>query len=157
AFLREDGRQTVENAREAAASLGDENPLLRIAMSEALARGYFLKGDLAEAERVWAETIGMAQAADSQRTLLFVRAAQGELQRARGQLRRAAQLDHDLMRLIGERPVDVLKIRALGRLASLYYEWNQLDQSEHYVRQALELAGQTRRDVFARSVYLTQA
>jgi LuxR family maltose regulon positive regulatory protein len=42
-------------------------------------------------------------------------------------------------------------------LARLYYEWNQLDQAEQYVRQALELAGQTRREVFARAAYLTLA
>lgn len=89
--------------------------------------------------------------------MLFVRAAQGELQRTRGKLRQAAQLDQQLLQLIGERPADVIKIKALSRLASLHYEWNQLDQAKEYAQQALELAGQTRREVFARSVYLTLA
>ena len=89
--------------------------------------------------------------------MLFVRAAQGELQRVRGKLRQAAQLDQELLQQIGERPADIIKIRALSRLASLYYEWNQLDQAEHYAQQALDLAGQTRREVFARSAYLTLA
>jgi len=156
-FLRDDARATFENARQAMTYFDDENRFVHPRVTELLARGYFMQGELAEAERVWAETIGLAQAADSQRTLLFVRAAQGELQRARGKLRQAAQLDQQLLQLIGERPADVIKIKAMGRLAHLHYEWNQLDQAQQYAQQALELAGQTRREVFARSVYLTLA
>ncbi|GAB4413159.1 MAG: LuxR C-terminal-related transcriptional regulator [Anaerolineae bacterium] len=156
-FLRDDARSTVENARQAMTYFDDENRFVHPRVTELLARGYFMQGELAEAERVWTETIGLAQTAGSQRTLLFVRAAQGELQRARGKLRQAAQLDQQLLQLIGERPADVIKIKALSRLASLHYEWNQLDQAKEYAQQALDLAGQTRREVFARSVYLTLA
>jgi LuxR family maltose regulon positive regulatory protein len=154
-FLREDAQPTVESARQAMTYFNDENRFLQAPTIEKLARGYFLKGELDEAERVWAETSGLAQAADGQRTMLFVRAAQGELKRVRGKLRQAAHLDQDLLQKIGERPADIIKIRAQSRLAGLYYEWNQLDQAEHYVRQALELAGQTQREVFARSAYVT--
>jgi ATP/maltotriose-dependent transcriptional regulator MalT len=156
-FLREDAQPTVENALQAMAYFDGQNQFLQAPTVEKLARGYFLKGDLAEAERVWAETSGMAQAADGQRTMLFVRAAQGEIQRVRGQLRQAARLDQELLQQIGARPADIIKIRAMGRLASLYYEWNQLDQAQQYAHQALELAGQTRREVFARFAYLTLA
>ncbi|MCQ3972473.1 MAG: LuxR family transcriptional regulator [Anaerolineae bacterium] len=156
-FLRDDARATFENARQAMTYFDDENRFVHPRVTELLARGYFMQGELAEAERVWAETIGLAQAAGSQRTLLFVRAAQGELQRTRGKLRQAAQLDQQLLQLIGEHPADVIKIKALSRLASLHYEWNQLDQAKEYAQQALDLAGQTRREVFARSVYLTLA
>ncbi|MCB0210264.1 MAG: hypothetical protein KDJ52_13080, partial [Anaerolineae bacterium] len=156
-FLRDDAHYTFENARQALAYFDDGNQFVHHRVMEVLARGHFLKGELAEAERVWAETMALAQAADNQRTLLFARAAQGELQRARGQLRRAAQLDQELLRLIGERPADVIKIRALARLASLHYEWHQLDQAQQYTHQALELAGQTQREIFARLAYLTLA
>jgi LuxR family maltose regulon positive regulatory protein len=156
-FLRDDARATFENARQAMTYFDDENRFIHPRVTELLARGHFMQGELAEAERVWTETVGLAQAADSQRTLLFVRAAQGELQRARGKLRQAAQLDQQLLQLIGERPADVIKIKALSRLANLHYEWNQLDQAKEYAQQSLDLAGQTRREVFARSVYLTLA
>ncbi|MCB9078737.1 MAG: helix-turn-helix transcriptional regulator [Anaerolineaceae bacterium] len=156
-FLRDDAQYTFENARQALAYFDDGNRFVHHRVLEVLARGHFLRGELAEAERVWAETMALAQAADNQRTLLFARAAQGELQRARGQLRRAAQLDQELLRLIGERPADVIKIRALARLASLHYEWHQLDQAQQYAHQALELAGQTGREIFARLAYLTLA
>jgi LuxR family maltose regulon positive regulatory protein len=156
-FLREDAQPTVENARLSIAYLGDENQYLRPAVAELLARGYFLKGELAEAERLWTETIALAHATGNQRTLLIIRAGQAELQRARGKLRQSAQLELELLQDIGERPVDIHKITALGRLASLYYEWDQLDQAEQYARQALELAGQTQREIFARSAHLTLA
>jgi len=157
AFLREDAQLIVENARQSMAYFDDENHFLRPAVTEVLARGYFLKGELAEAERVWAETIELAQATGSQRTLLIIIAGQAELQRVRGKLRQAAQLEQELLQQIGERPVDIHKIRALGRLASLYYQWNQLDHAEQYAQQALELAGQTQREIFARSAYLMLA
>jgi LuxR family transcriptional regulator, maltose regulon positive regulatory protein len=153
-FLRDDAQPTLENARRAMDYFDDENRFAQAAVIERLARGYFLKGELDEAERVWAETLSLAQAEDGQRTMLFVRAAHGEVQRARGKLRQAAQLDHELLRLIGERPADIIKIRALGRLAGLYYEWNQLEQAERYARQSLELAAQTGREVFACAAYL---
>jgi LuxR family maltose regulon positive regulatory protein len=156
-FLREDGEPTVEYSRRAMLSIGEGNRLVYIAMSEALARGYYLKGELAEAERLWAEAGELARAAGSQRTLLFVRAAQGELQRARGNIRRAVQLDQELLQQIAALPVDILKIRAYTRLASQYYEWNQLERAEQSVQQALEQIGQTGRDVFTRSASITQA
>jgi LuxR family maltose regulon positive regulatory protein len=157
AFLREDGQATVEYAGQAMLSVGDENPLVYISMSEALARGHYLAGELANAERIWTETLPIAQAANSQRTLLFIRAAQGELQYAKGRLRQAAQLDRDLMKQIGEIPADVLKIRTFSRLAKIYYEWNQLDEAEQYLQQAFEVVGQSRRDVFTRSACLILA
>ncbi len=89
--------------------------------------------------------------------MLFVRAARGEIQRVRGKLRQASQLDQELLHLIGERPADVIKIRALGRLASLQYEWNQLEPARLYVHQALELATKQGRESFARLAHLTQA
>jgi LuxR family transcriptional regulator, maltose regulon positive regulatory protein len=156
-FLRDDAQPTIDNAQRAITYFDDENRFMHAQVLEKLARGHFLKGDLAEAERVWAETSGLAQAADSQRTMLFVRAAQGELQRARGKLRQAAQLDQDLLQKIGARPADIIKIRAQSRLASLYYEWNDLDQAARYAQLALDLAEQTRRDVFARSAYVMLA
>jgi LuxR family maltose regulon positive regulatory protein len=156
-FLREDAQPSIEYAQQAMAYFDDENVFLQASTIEKLARGYFLKGNLAEAERVWAETSRQAQATDGQRTMLFVRAAQGELQRARGKLRQAAQLDQDLLQKIGDRPADIIKIRAQSRLASFYYEWNQLDQAERYARQAIDLAEQTRRDVFARPAYVALA
>jgi len=156
-FLREDAQPTIENAQRAMTYFDDENRFLQAHVIEKLARGYFLKGELAEAERAWVETSRLAQAADGQRAMLFARAAQGELQQARGKLRQAAQLDQELLQQIGDRPADIIKIRALGRLASLYYEWDQLDKAEQYAQQALELAGQTRREMFARSAYLVLA
>src|SRR5262249_9404713 len=154
-FLREDAQPTIENAQRWMAYISDENRFLHAPITETLARGYFLKGALAEAERVWAEASRLAQAIDGQRTLLFARAAQGELQRARGKLRQAAQLDQELLQQIGERPADIIKFRALGRLASASYEWNRLGQAKQYAQQALELAGQTRREMFARLAHLT--
>jgi LuxR family transcriptional regulator, maltose regulon positive regulatory protein len=81
----------------------------------------------------------------------------GSTPRAGSAPAKAAQLDQELLQQIGQRPADIIKIRALGRLASLYYEWNQLDQAAQYAHQALELAGQTRREVFARPAYLALA
>jgi len=156
-FLRGDAQPTFANAQQAITYFDDENHFLQAPVFEKLARGYFLHGEFAEAARVWAKTRTMAQAADGQRTMLFVRAAQGELQRAHGKLRQAAQLDQELLQQIGARPADIIKIRAQSRLASLYYEWNQLEEAEHYIGQALELAGPTHRAVFTRPAYLTLA
>ncbi|HEX5692903.1 MAG TPA: hypothetical protein VFX76_22985, partial [Roseiflexaceae bacterium] len=156
-FLREDAQPTIDSARQAMAYFDDKNHFVHGPTIEKLARGYFLKGDLAEAERVWAEATAMAQAADGQRTMLFIRAAKGEIQRVRGNLRQAVQLDQELLQQISRIPADVIKIKVFGRLSSYYYEWNQFDQAEQSARQALELAGQTQREVFARAAYLTFA
>jgi LuxR family maltose regulon positive regulatory protein len=155
--LRDDARLTIEYAQQALTYYGDKGRIGYPLVNEILARGYFMKGEVDEAERLWTKTIELAKAADSQRTLLFVSAGQGGVWRVRGKLRQAALLEQDLLRQIGERPVDIVKIRALGHLASLYYEWNQLEQAEQYAEQARELAVQTRREMFARSAYLTLA
>jgi LuxR family transcriptional regulator, maltose regulon positive regulatory protein len=153
--LRDDAQPTIEYAQQALRYYDDTSRIGYPLANEILARGYFMKGKIDEAERQWTEAIGLAKAADSQRTVLFANAGQGGVWHARGKLRQAALLEQELLRQIGERPVDIVKIRALGHLASLYYEWNQLDQAEQYAEQARELAVQTRREMFARSAYLT--
>jgi LuxR family maltose regulon positive regulatory protein len=153
--LRDDAQPTIEYALQALHYYDDKSRIGYPLANEILARGYFMKGKIDEAERQWTEAIGLAKAADSQRTVLFANAGQGGVWRARGKLRQAALLEQELLRQIGERPVDIVKIRALGHLASLYYEWNQLDQAEQYAEQARDLAVQTRREMFARSAYLT--
>jgi LuxR family maltose regulon positive regulatory protein len=156
-YLRDDAQPTFENARQAMTYLDDSNRLHHAAVHHALGRGHLLRGEMVQAEQVWTEAVRSAQDTGSQRGLLMVRADRGELQRVQGRLRQAAQLEHQLLQDIRERPFDLVKIKSLGHLADIYYEWNQLNEAAHYARQATELAAQTHRELFALAAYLRLA
>jgi LuxR family maltose regulon positive regulatory protein len=156
-YLREDAQPTFENARQAMDYLDEDNRLYHAAVHHALGRGHLLRGEIAQAEQMWAETIRLAHDTGSQRVLLMVRADQGELRRVQGKLRQAAQLEHQLLQDIRERPFELVKIRSLSHMADIYYEWNQLDEAAHYARQAADLAAQTHRELFALAAYLRLA
>jgi LuxR family maltose regulon positive regulatory protein len=156
-YLRDDAQPTFENARQALNYLDESNRWLHAAVHHALGRGHLLRGEIAQVEQAWAEATGLAQDAGSQRGLLMVRADLGELQRVQGKLRQAAQLEHQLLGDIRERPFELVKIKSLSQMADLYYEWNQLDEAAGYARRATELAAQTHREIFAFAAYLRLA
>jgi LuxR family maltose regulon positive regulatory protein len=135
---------TIAYAQEALAGLPVAAQQLRQAVASGLGYGYYCAGDLAAAERTLRTTLATSQTtvgyAVTTITLMSMLAMtvelQGRLQEATNLFRQAlalAQTDGHYLPAAG---VEV----ALHGLGLRLYEFNQLDEAEHYVQIARELS-----------------
>lgn len=117
-------------------------PLRRLAslcLSLALGIEARSRGDFAEATRILHEATGQVQATDYHYLNLVVMGCLAELYEARGELRKEAHLYQRFLRFFREREGRLPELVTGIELsyASVLLEWNQLDEAEEALGQAL--------------------
>lgn len=102
---------------------------------------YYLKGDTAEAGRLYSEAFSLAQAAGDEidATLALIRI--GQIQEEKNQLRLAAETYQRVVQLVDDYSPHNSSVVYLG-LARIYYEWNDLNAAEQYGEKSFQLAQQ---------------
>lgn len=134
--------RSIGYARQALADLPADNHQMRAAVAAGLGFACFLAGEVAAAEQTLVETLSHLPAAAN---LLIPRmtlmGALGMVRSGQGRLREALKLQREAYALLGREgqslplAVSVLVAHELGRL---FYDRNQLDESERFLKQALE-------------------
>lgn len=105
----------------------------------AVASASLLQGDRATADRACRECITLSQKSGSIFSTILATTDFGELQELDNQLVQAEETYRSLLPLFGEHPQPSASRAYLG-LATIYYEWNDLDAAERFGQQSLEFS-----------------
>ena len=128
-------------ARRALEHLAPENLSHRSTAMLMLGLAYYLQRDWDAAGRAYAEALSLAQAGGDVTNTILASLRLGQIQAHNNQLYQAAETYQQVLKLIGEySPSDAAA--AYISLASIYYEWNDLDATERCLEQSSQLAQQ---------------
>jgi LuxR family transcriptional regulator, maltose regulon positive regulatory protein len=129
-------RQTLRDLPEEATAL---RALASLCLSLAQGAEARLRGDFAEAIRIWHEATRLVQATDYHYLNLVVMGCLAEIYEARGELRKSAHLYQRFLHLFSAREGFLPELVAGMRLSytKLLMEWNRLDEVEETLKQAL--------------------
>lgn len=147
ARLRGDTTRTIELAQQALACLPEEDLFQRSISTMALGAGYVSAGQVTEAEAMLNQAGTLSRLTGNLLVQLIAMNRLGDVQVMQGQLHRAAQIYTEVLELAGERPL-WQRVEAHIALGRLHRQWNNLDTAQTHLQQGLELAHQTRREVY---------
>jgi len=153
ARLRGDTARTIELAQQALACLPEEDLFQRSISAMALGAGYVSTGRVTEAEEMLTQAGNLSRLTGNLLVQLIAMNRLGDVQVMQGQLHRAAQTYAEVLELAGERPL-WQRVEAHIALGRLHRQWNNLDAAQTHLQQGLELAHQTRRDVYLSRGYV---
>jgi LuxR family maltose regulon positive regulatory protein len=128
-------------ARRALEYLDPDNLSYRSMATLTLGFAYFLQGDLAEAGQAYAEALSLAQADGDITNTTLAKLSLGQIQAHSNQLYQAAETYQQVLELIGEYSPSNAAVAYIS-LATIYYEWNDLNTTEKYLEQSVQLARQ---------------
>jgi LuxR family maltose regulon positive regulatory protein len=114
-----------------------------VAMNLGLA--YWHMGKMGETEEVLAEALEAGQATGNHYAALTALIFQGRVLAVRGQLHQAKGFFERALQMGADIPINAL---AYMDLATLYYEWNELDASEEHIQKAIEICQRTQNHEF---------
>jgi len=143
ALLRGEHAHIVGDVRQALSSLPQDNVVWRSISLNLIATEELRAGQLDAAHQAAQESLSLWEGTDSndaiQATVLLlaeIAVGQGELYQAEA-LCNQVLVDSEKDAIDPAKPL--FKAKALVRLASLFYEWNDLDRAERQTRQVIEL------------------
>jgi LuxR family maltose regulon positive regulatory protein len=128
-------------ARRALEYLAPDNLSYRSTATLTLGYAYYLQEDLAEAGRAYIEALSLAQAGGDITNTILASFRLGQIQAHSNQLYQAAETYQQFLELIGEYSPSNAAV-AYVSLARIYYEWNDLNATEKYLEQSMQLARQ---------------
>jgi LuxR family maltose regulon positive regulatory protein len=150
---RGDPARTVACAQLAQGLLPEDDVRGHASLTILLASGSLARGDLIGAE----QAMSLARLPLDQPAVdWLLRTDRGLLHALRGQLPRAARLHEALLLEIGDLPV-VYAVEQRWRLSVLHVEWNDLEQAERYLSEALADITRCHAEVFRARIELTRA
>lgn len=101
----------------------------------------YLLEDREAADKAYAEALSLARAAEDISNVILTLTRLGQIQAHRNQLYQAAETYQQVLELICEYSPSNAAVAYIS-LARIYYEWNDLDATEKYLEQSLQLARQ---------------
>jgi ATP/maltotriose-dependent transcriptional regulator MalT len=141
---------TSESARLAGQALDllpDTDPLscsMRSVATGVYGKTIFLSGDLERARLIYDQALEIGKTADNVEMVINTTADICDLLLEQGRLGQAAQLLIEALPMTLRPDGQRLPLSAgiYSRLSSVYYEWNQLEQAQHFAEQCLEISRQ---------------
>jgi LuxR family maltose regulon positive regulatory protein len=137
---RGDDRRTVMLSEKALSLLPQREQQLKDILSVNLGIAYWHTGHLKESRQVMQEAFKAAQAKGNQYVELTAQIFLNRVLAASGQLREAFVAYQPLAAI--DRPIPVLALVHMD-VATLYYEWNDLQAARHHLEKCLAIAAQT--------------
>lgn len=137
---RGDDRRTVMLSEKALSLLPQREQQLKDILSVNLGIAYWHTGHLEESRQVMQEAFKAAQAKGNHYAELTARIFLNRILAANGQLREAFVAYRPLAGI--EQPIPVLALVHMD-VATLYYEWNDLQAARHHLEKCLAIAEQT--------------
>ncbi|MEJ2601652.1 MAG: hypothetical protein P8Z00_25240, partial [Anaerolineales bacterium] len=141
-----DDRRTVALSEKALALLPQREQQLKDILSVNLGIAYWHTGKLEQSRQVMQEAQKAAQAKENLYAELTSEIFLNRILAANGQLREAFVAYQPLAAI--EHPIPVLALVHMD-VATLYYEWNDLETAQHHLEKGLEIAEQTGNGEFA--------
>jgi LuxR family transcriptional regulator, maltose regulon positive regulatory protein len=139
--------ETARLARQALDLAPDTDSLsqsVRSVATGALAKTLFLSGDLDGARRIYDQAVEIGKLANNIQMIINTNGDICDVLLEQGKLRQAERLLLETLpmtvRVDGQRLP--LAARVYSGLSKVYYEWNQLEQAQHYSYQCLEMSQQ---------------
>ncbi len=139
--------ETARLAQQALDLVPDTDPLsqsVRSVATGALAKTIFLRGDLDGARRIYDQAVEIGKMANNVEMIINTNSDICDVLLEQGKLRQAERLLLETLpmtvRVDGQRLP--LSARVYSGLSKVYYEWNQLEQAEHFAHQCLEVSQQ---------------
>jgi LuxR family maltose regulon positive regulatory protein len=134
-------------AQQAMDLLPDTDPMscsMRSVATGALAKTKWMIGDFHQARQIYDQAVEICQATNNDEMLINTNTDIAVILMEQGQLRQAERLLLETLKTAirpdGQRLP--LSARVYSELSKVYYEWNQLEQAEHYAHQCLEVSQQ---------------
>lgn len=138
--------QAAELARQALDCLPASNDFscsLRSVAVALLGDASWADGNLAAAQRAYADSVSVSQAAGNTQVLITASSNLADALLEQGQLQHAARILSGILPLVtlADGSISPLAARVYAGLARISYEWNRLDDAATYARQAIDLSG----------------
>jgi LuxR family maltose regulon positive regulatory protein len=147
---RGDARRTMEMSQKALAMLPKSESHLRGILAVNLGISYWHTGQLAEAEQAMQDAYQASQVEENRYAELTSLIFLSRVQAARGHLRMAFQMYQPLREMAA--PVPILALAHID-IATLHYEWNELDACARHLEKSIVIAEETRNLEFQSSAY----
>lgn len=147
---RGDSQQMMDWSEKALALLPNDDQHYHGLLSVNLGIAYWHMGQLWDAERVIQNALQSSQSIRNHYVVLTSQIFLGRVQAARGQLRHAFQAYQPLCERFESIPILAL---AHMDIATLHYEWNELDACATYLEKSIRIAERTRSAEFQSSAY----
>ncbi len=145
-----DGRQTMEWSEKALALLPKNDRHYRSLLAVNLGIAYWHIGQMGDAERVIQDALQSSQRTQNQYAVLTSQIFLNRVQAAHGHLRHAFQAYQPLRERF--EPIPILALAHMD-IATLYYEWNELDACATHLEKSIHIAERTRSAEFQSSAY----
>jgi LuxR family maltose regulon positive regulatory protein len=129
----------IVQSRRALEHLAPNNLQVRTIAGWTLGYAYQLQGDITAASQAYNEVLNISPASGDIISTLAATTGLGNIQESENQLFQAAESYRRGEQLFRDRPEPVACGVYLG-LARIYYEWNELDSSQHYAQLSLQLS-----------------
>ncbi len=144
AAFRGDLPQTIELSRLALQLLPEENAFQRSVVAMGIGNAYLLSGDFTRASAAFSEVIKIGTLAQNMHCVLAAIGGQGYIDAASGHLRQALTTHRRAIQLGTEHSGYIFPIVSMSYiyLADLWYEWNNLEDAERFMRDGIELGKQ---------------
>jgi LuxR family transcriptional regulator, maltose regulon positive regulatory protein len=139
AFTRYDFETMAAQARRAREYLPPENLPFRFTAAWAATYACLFGGDRVAAARACAECVELAERSGNVFSMMLAAEALGKVQELDNQLHQAAECCQRVLELAGEHPLPNVEAAHLS-LASIFYQWNDLDAAERHAQQSRRLA-----------------
>ncbi|MCB8921157.1 MAG: LuxR family transcriptional regulator [Ardenticatenaceae bacterium] len=131
----------ITQSRRALALLHPDNAPMRTTTTWALGYAYQVQGNREAASQAYAETIAHSQKSGNLMTEIAATTCLGQIQETENQLHPAQASFRRVLQLVGDPPWPAACEAFVG-LGRIHYEWDDLETTEQYGRQALALARQ---------------
>lgn len=137
-----DFEQSIQLGLQALAQLVDQNKMLQAILYFNLGAAYDHIGNLRQASEAAQKLLLAIEGTDNSYLRLEALGGLAHVAYERGQLHRAMEICQEALFVVGERPLPGVAI-IKSSLANLFYEWNELEQSDKYAQEAIKLAEQS--------------
>jgi len=144
AYFQGDVPAIIQFSRQALEVLPEENTMWRSSAAMSLGDAYRWNGDVAAANRAYAEAVTAGQAAGNVFLVLVAGIKQILIHMLLGRLRRASEMCRQQLQLMGESGWSQTPMAGgvFAAWGDILREWNDLDAALHYAQEGCELSEQ---------------
>ncbi|MHC1781214.1 MAG: LuxR C-terminal-related transcriptional regulator [Anaerolineaceae bacterium] len=141
ALSRQDADAILLYSRRALDYLHPDNLPFRVSVNQTKAFGHFLRGERAEAKRIYSEALAILEHSGAIVTRIMAMTGMGSCLELDNQLQEAAGMYNQIIHLAGNIPFPIVGEAHRG-LANIYFQWNDLESALRHQEKCVPMARQ---------------
>jgi LuxR family maltose regulon positive regulatory protein len=141
ALSRQDADAILLYSQRALEYLHPDNLPFRVSVNQTKAFGHFLRGERAEAKRIYSEALAILERSGAIVTHIMALTGMGTCLEMDNQLHEAAEMYNQILRLAGNIPFPIIGEAHRG-LAQIYFQWNDLESAAAHMDKCVPMARQ---------------